>query len=309
MKVAAAPAASRRKLLDALVARGTQPRATKEHAAIARDVTLHLATPSPGKPFAELEPMFAAAKDDRTRGRVLTAIGTGADPAAKPFMIELVKSIAAGTTKVERGDAYGAIGAYFAVVPDPATLGLIARHFAAAKAEGHDRWELTMLLVGHADASHAADMLAALRTTSDEEAGRFVDYFARFRSPEATREIRKRIGKAFETAHFELVIGIAGMGDPDVVAWATRKLATKAGDDRWIQVFAIARSPLPAADRVAGKIISEHGPDLALLIGGYAQAHHPNVERRLAALGKGTLSAEAAEALQQTRDARRGAQP
>ena len=308
IKVADAPAATRRKLLGALVARGKRPRVSKLDAAIAADVATHLATPSKYKSFAELEPLFKAAKDDRARGRVVIAIGTGGDPGAKQFMLALVTSVAAGTVTVPEYIAYNAIGSYFELNSDPAAITAIARHFVAAKAKGHDRWPLMQLLVKRADASHAQDMLAALGTADDEEAGHFVEWFGRFPSQSAARDFRARIGKDFDKARFELVIGLAGLSDPDVIAWSKKKLAAKPDDKRWMALYAIARSPLPAADIIASRVIAKNGPDLESLIDGYAEAHHAQVEPRLAQIEKLKLSTEAAKALQRVR-AGRAAKP
>jgi hypothetical protein len=304
IKIADAPATARRKQIDALIARGKTKKPSKVDAAIAADLAAHLVTPSNHKTFAELEQMLASATDARLRSRVVMAIGTGNDPAAKQFLVDLLAAVAAKTATVDDYTAYAAIGSYFERFPDPNTIGSIVRYYAAAKAQGHDRWALMLVITKQADASHAKDMLAALATTSDEEAGRFVDYFARFPSKDATRIFRARIGKDFEKARFELVIGIAGMGDPDVIAWAKKKLAAKPDDNRWIAVYAVARSPLPAADALARQIIARNGPDVVSLADGYGDAHHANVDARLADLGKLKLSSDGAEALKRTVDQR-----
>lgn len=304
IKIADAPLAARRKQIDALIARGKKKQPSKLDAAIAADLAAHLVTPSVHKSFAELEQMLANAPDAHTRNRVVIAIGTGGDPASRRFLVDLLADVAAKTAIVDDFTAYAAIGAYFELFPDPTTIGAIVRHFTASKAQGHDRWPLMLVITKHADASHQKDMLAALATTSDEEASRFVNYFARFPSQEATRHIRARIGKDFEKARSELVIGVAGMGDPDVLAWAKKKLAAKPDDKRWVAVYAVAWSPLPAADILARQIMSRNGDDLATLADGYGGAHHAQVDARIAEIGKLKLSRAAAEALQRTLDRR-----
>jgi len=300
IKIADAPVATRRKQIDALIARGKAKKPSKIDTAIATDLAAHLVTPSNQKTFAELEPMLAKATDANLRNRIVMAIGTGSDPATKQFLVDLLAAVAAKTATVDDFTAYAAIGSYFERFPDPTTIGAIVRHYTAAKAQGHSRWDVMLVITRKADASHTKDMLAALATTSDEEAGRFVDYFARFPSKEAARLLRARIGKDFEKARFELVIGIAGMGDPDVLTWAKKKLAAKPDDNRWIAVYAIARSPLPAADALARQIIAKNGDDLASLVDGYSEAHHAQVDARLADIGKLKLSSDAAEALKRT---------
>jgi len=77
-------------------------------------------------------------------------------------------------------------------------------------------------------------------------------------------------------------------------------------DHRWVALYAIARSPLPEADTLAGAILQRGGPDLVVLIQGYGEARHPRAERRLAELGRRTdLSAEAKQWLDRALDERK----
>ncbi|HEY5937045.1 MAG TPA: hypothetical protein VIU61_20485 [Kofleriaceae bacterium] len=298
VKIADAPVASRRTLIDALIARGTGKKPSKAAAAIAADLTTHLATPTPYKSFVELDALLRAAPDDHTRKRAVMAIGTGSDPLARQFLVDLLAAVGAKTANVDDFTAYAAIGSYFERFPDPAAIGAIISHYTAAKAQGHDRWSLMLAITKHADASHQKDMFFALTTASDEEAGRFVGYFARFPSKDATSNIRRRIKNDFEKARFELVIGIAGMGDADVIKWAEKKLAAKPDDNRWIALYAIARSPRPNANAIARKVIAKNDADLATLIDGYGEAEHREVDARLRQIGTLKLSTEAADALQ-----------
>jgi hypothetical protein len=160
------------------------------------------------------------------------------------------------------------------------------------------------LLIKRADASLQAQMERVLASADDEEAGRLAAWFVAHASAAARRDIERRVGGRYAD-RYEMALGLAGMGDPAVIAWAKKQLPAK-DDHRWIALYAIARSPLPEADKLAGAIIQRGGEDLVVLIQGYGEARHPAADRRLAELGKRTdLSAEAAKWLARALDERK----
>jgi len=310
-KIAAMPKLDdREQAFDELVARGAKPGATPTDKAIASDITWHLATPSPYKSFAELDAMYRKAVPD-DRDRIVLAIGTSGDQAAKAFMKELVSSLRTGTPIVDAHVALMAIGAYYVKVSDPPTLSQIAELYVSLGTKAKQaRWDVMWLLIKRADASHQGVMERALLGADDEEAGRLVEFFVKSPSDAARKEIKRRVGGRYGE-HWEMAIGLAGLGDKDIITWAAKQIATKPGDEhRWVAFYAIAMSPLPAADALVPKIVAKGGDDLNSLIQGYEKARHAKVDHRLAELGKTPkLPAEARKWLERTISARKPPTP
>jgi hypothetical protein len=286
--------AARRKALDALAARGGK--------AVAADVQHHLAAATPYKSFAELDAMYRAAATPQERNRIALAIGVGGDRAARAFMKDLVASLRAGTATIDRHIALDAIGAYYLKVSDPPVLGQIAELYVAlGTAAKQARWDVMWLLIKRADASHQNVMERALAGADDEEAGRLVAWFVTSPSENARKEVRRRLGRDY-SGKYELTLGLAGMGDKDVLAWAKQELAKPAAE--WVALYAIAMSPLPEADALVPAIIARGGTNLVTLIQGYEKAHHPRAEVRLRELAQRKLEPEAQKWLARTREAR-----
>jgi hypothetical protein len=290
-RIAALPAADRSKELHALHARYATG-GVAEHA-IASDLDMHFASPTPGKPFAELEAMYRAKPDSRT----VLAIGVGGDPAARAFMAGIVDDLA---KHPDRAD-FQAVASYFEKVADPAVVAkLAAVYVALGPSHQSERWPVMWLLIRRADASHQAMLEKALAGASDEEAGRLGAWFARHPSEAARKEIRRRIGTDYDKK-WELALAAAGVGDADVVRWAQATLAAPPDDDRWKADYVLARSPLPAADAAARTIIAKGGPDLVALVQGYGEAVHANVDARLADIERTSKDAEVLEWLARAR--------
>jgi hypothetical protein len=293
----------RKKQFDALIARGKQPKASTTDKAIGEDIAAHLVRPTPYKSFAELDEMYRVA-DGLTRNAIVQAIGGGGDVAARGFMKDLVAAVRAGTSSVDKEFALDAIGAYYQKVSDPPVLAQIAELYVelGSKAK-QERWEVMWLLIRRADASHVKVMERALAGADDEEAGRLVEYFAKSPSETSRKNIAKRVNGAYADK-WELAIGLASLGDKDVIAWAGKTIASpaKRGDDRrFVATYAIAMSPLREGDALVPKVIANGGEDLVTLIQGYQKARHPNADRRLAEIAKlPKLSADAKEWLDRT---------
>jgi hypothetical protein len=305
IEIAALPKlADRRKAFEALIARGKQAKATATDKAISDDIATHIARPTPYKSFAELDEMYRLATPDE-RNAIVEAIGGTGDVAARGFMKDLVAAVRAGTTPIARDIALEAIGTYYQKVADPPVLTQVAELYVALGSKAKQaRWELMWLLIRRADASHVNVMERALAGADDEEAGRLVEWFAKAPSESARKNIAKRVAGAYREK-WELAIGLAGLGDKDVIAWAGKLLAApppKGGDDRrFVATYAIAMSPLPEADALVPKVIANGGEDLVTLIQGYQKAAHANADRRLAEIAKlPKLSADAKEWLDRT---------
>ncbi len=296
-RITALPApADRVKELHALASRVSKPKATPAERALADDLAAHFAAATPNKSFAELKPLFDATPGD---SRILVAIGVGADPAARTFMGELVDRIV-GAKKID-GEAVQALSSYYAKVADPAAMAKLAALYIALGPKHQDeRWPLMWLLIRHADGSLLPAMEQALAGANEEEAGRLGGYFARHPSETARKELRRRVGTAFESKT-DLTFGLAGAGDPSVIKWAQAKLAGPRDDNSWVALYAIARSPLPEADAMARRVIIAGGPDLVALVQGYGEAVHPQVDARLADIERGKPTGEIAKWLERTR--------
>lgn len=290
--------------LRQLIAAGARPEASQTARAIAADVGAHLRAPTPYKPFAELQPMFKEA-DPKAKTRALMAIGTGADPAAKPFMRALVEELIQGTPPTPWRPTLTAVAAYYEKVDDLATLTKLCALYVSIGAEHKQaRWPLMWLLIHRATAAEQPCLEGALQGADDEEAGRLVEWFLRHPSAAALDNLRNRVGTDREKLS-AITIGLAGMGDPAILAWAKAKLAAPPDAERWIAAYAIAASPTPEGDALARGIIAKGGEDLIHLIQGYKDAQHRLVDTRLKQLDRQTsLSAEARSWLRRTLDER-----
>ncbi len=303
--------------LRALIEAGARPGASDTARAIAADVTSHLGAATPYKLFGELKPM-AEASDAKARVRALMAIGTGADPAAKAFMRALVEELSQGAPPVPWRAALTAVAAYYEKVDDPPAVSkLCALYTSIGSEHKRARWPLMWLLIHRATAAEQSCLERALEGADDEEAGRLVEWFVGHPSPPARENLRKRQGADAEKL-YAITIGLAGMGDPAVVAWAKAKLTgaqrgavasggppTTPDADRWVAAYAIAASPTREADVLAQEIMARGGEDLIYLIQGYKDARHKHVEARLKQLERQkTLGAEARRWLRRTIDER-----
>ncbi len=304
-RIAALDPAKRRPALDALVARGKAKKASAADKAIAADVALHLVTPTPAKPFLELQRMLGKTNDAGERARIVLAIGVGGDPVAKGRMSVWVSAARQGNPPIDERILLEAIGAYFAKVPDAAALSNVAELYVAmGTRRKQDRWPLMNLLIDMADDHHKEVMTRALSGADDEEAGRIAPWFVRHPVPAALDDVRARTGKDY-AQKWELALALAGMGDAKVVAWAKHRLADAPDDDRWIALYVIARSPLKEADSIARNVIVKGGDDLTSLIQGYGEAAHPRAAARLVEIGKRSLTGEQRKWLEQTLERRK----
>ena len=280
--------------LDALVARGTRRGASAADRAIAADVRQHRASPTPGKPFAELVAMF-----DRTDGPdpsdVLIAIGEGGDPEARGWMRARIREARRGKRMVDQETLSEAIAAYFEKVADPAAIRDVAQLYVWLGAKHrHDRWPLMHLLLERAAGAHTAVMVRALAGADDDEAGWLAGWFVRHPSPAALEKVRARTGTAY-VRRAEFAVPLAAMGDARVVSWARRRLAGRRGYGREVAIHVLAVSPRAEADAAARTIIRKGGADLTELIVGYLRPTHPNVAPRLKEIGARPLTREQRE--------------
>jgi hypothetical protein len=288
-----ADAVKRRAAIDALIARGKKKKASAADSAMAADLDLHLRTPTPGKPFAELYPLYFKSRDG-ARARALLAIGVGGDPGrmAQNFMYSRLVEVRQGNPVVDERILFEAIAAYYSKAPTPLALREIGELYVSLGAKRkQERWPLMNLLIAKAGDLHKEVMGRALAGADDEEAGRLAAWFVRHPVKDALIDIRARAGSDYG-AKWELALALAGMGDDRVVAWAKKMIAGGPDDDRWIALYVLARSPRKDADAAARKVIKKGGEDLTSLIQGYGEAHHARAGARLKEIGARTLTAD-----------------
>lgn len=225
----------------------------------------------------------------------MLAIGVGGDPdrRAQVFMNTRLGEARNGQPAVDERILFEAISAYYSKVPNVVALREVGELYVSLGTKAkQERWPLMNLLIDRAGDEHKAVMGRALAGADDEEAGRLAAWFVRHPAPGAIDDVRARIGTAY-AAKWELALALAGMGDAKVVAWAKRSLTQPRDDDRWIALYALARSPRKEGDAAARKVIEKGGEDLTALIQGYNEAHHPKVDARLKEIAaKKTLTAE-----------------
>ena len=294
-------AAKRRAALRRLVARGKRRYSSPVDRIIASDVALHLATPTPSKSFRELEPMYA-----RNRGsQALMSIAAGADPAARGFMRRLIRQARRAPSLEARRLIFAALTGYFMhVKPEPRTIEEIGELcLSLAPDEREARWPLMWVLIKHAGKRHSKLMRRALASADDEEAGRLATWFARYRTREAIEELRSRIRTSYAD-HDDLALGLAAMGDPEVVEWAGRMLSRPPDDARELALYVLAVSPRPEADELAGKVIRGGGDALIPFIFAHREAQHARAAERLKEMEQLPLNDGQRSAIEQTIAAR-----
>jgi hypothetical protein len=284
-----------RAALEALRAQAERSPSPSLPEALAVDIARHTRTPSAYKTFAELKAMYDAAPPDRSKGRVLLAITMRGDPAAGPFVAQILKQ--AQANPAGSGPLLDPLAHYYDKVPDSRSLQDLADLYVQlGTTRGHARWQIMWTLIHRAGPVHRPTMLKAIEGADDEEAGRLAAWFARYPSPEAQAHLTKRLRGDFENKT-ELTFALAAMGAKAPLDWAFGVLRTPSApqrtsnthsfrvgdkpDTRWVAPYVVARSPLPEADRAAATIIRARQDDFITLVQGYEEASHAHAERRL----------------------------
>ncbi len=252
---------------------------------LALDVADHFARPSADKSYADLMALYRASRRDAlgvlhgrgqlSRSEVLWALANAPHREARPLMRHLMRSAAwrehapvLATFAVNARDAEvaAALLAKFPRERDEGLRVLIAR--AAGQAAGPDAAGLVQAALDHASA---------------DEAQLLTPWVARHGSPETIQGLALRIGKRYqEPDGSDAAYALADAGDPGVIAWAASRIGA-ADEDRWVGLYAIARSPLPQADLLARRVIREGSEDeVASLLQGYRESRSPHRWDRLA---------------------------
>lgn len=272
VRIAALEAERQKEALRVLSATAADTKSADHVPGLAADIDRHFKSPHETKSFDDLKELHDKAGDDRERSRVLWAFVNGRHPAATPFMRNLVRT---GAWKRFAGP----VTQYVAAVKDPTAVPAFT---AALRADPglKPRWSVLQAIGAAADDSHGADLLALLKTVTDEEAKLLLKYFIHHPRAEARAEIARRIGKEY-AEKTDLTFALAALGDRDVVTWALESAKTP-GEQRWVAHYALAISPLPEADRAAEEILKGSDPKaVETLVQGYGQSRSPHRVHRL----------------------------
>ena len=292
---ALADPAKERAALEALRAAAEKSPSPSQPAALADDLARHARTPSTYKSFAELKAIYDAAPPDRTKTRALLAIALRGDPAAAPFMAQILQQ--AQSDPARSGALLDPIAHYCDKVPDSKNTQALAELYEKlGTGMKQARWQMMWTLIRRAGAEHRPAMQKALESADEEEAARLAEWFARYPSPEAQAHLTKLVRGKYESKH-ELTFALAAMGAKAPLDWALGVLKTPSPpqrtgstqaigggtkpDTRWVAPYVVARSPLPEADAAAAAIIRVRQDDFILLLQGYDGATHANAARRL----------------------------
>lgn len=293
--------------------RGSERKDPKRYpAAIMADLDHHFSSPSQYKSFDDLMEMYTEANYEKQRSRVLWAFYNGKHPEARPLMRQLLAQGDLGPS--------GQVAAYLGRVEDRTSVESLIRVYLApasrARPEWQDRWQpwIIQALLATANESHKTRILEVFKAADDWAAGRLAQWFARYPSPDALAALRERRDRIDLISRDQINYALAGAGDPDVVKWADQMLSDtneatrfkrrwfdemKSRHGDWdehmlghldesadihssiLPIVIIARSPLPAADVLARKVISDGGAPLVTLVGGYRDSFNPNRWERL----------------------------
>ncbi|MBK6591042.1 MAG: hypothetical protein IPG22_22510 [Acidobacteria bacterium] len=234
------------------------------------DIDDELNSPTPDKPFDYLVTLYSGSSKEQKRD-VLWAFAWGRHKQAAGFIIDLLK-------KPIPLNYIGPISKYISETRNETILIKLARNYP--ELDKSQRWPLMWAMIKTADKHHLNLMMAALRSADIEEAGRLATWFVQNPNPEATEIVRSLVGKSYQE-HWELSFGLAGMGDIATVEWA-REFMNSSDKDRWMAFYAVACSPLEAADQLAKRVIAANNPkDITWLIQGYKESQNPNRFDRL----------------------------
>lgn len=281
-------------------------------AAIMADLDDHFSTPSQYKSFDDLMEMYTKASSEKQRSRVLWAFYNGKHPEARTLMRQLLAQGDLGPS--------GQVAAYLGRVEDSTSVDSLIRVYLAPASRARPEWQngwqpwIIQALLATANESHKTRMLEVFKAADDWAAGRLAQWFARYPSPDALAALRDRRDRIDLTSRDQIIYALAGAGDPELVKWADRMLSdtneatrfkrrwieeTKSRHADWdehmlghldgfadiqsriLPIVIIARSPLPAADASARKLISDGGVPLVTLVGGYKDSFNPNRWERL----------------------------
>jgi hypothetical protein len=173
------------------------------------------------------------------------------------------------------------VAEYFEAQPDDDALALLAAMMPSLGDD--DRADVADTLGRRAGPALQGAMELALVRCVESECIDVARYFARhpFLSTFAIALMRTRLQQPFDHDP-QMTLAAAAMGDPQLLAWAGKRLAREPSpprregpprqsseplDDRWLAVQIVAVSPLPEAHAMADRIVAEGREDFMLLIG------------------------------------------
>ena len=237
---------------------------------LALNIDEELDSPTPDKTYEYLLKLYARLPEEKKRD-VLWAFAWGKHKEAAAFFMNLFR-------RPIPLNYIGPISEYIVQTRNEDLLIRLGRNYPTL--DKSVRWPLMWALIKTADKRHIDLMLPALRSANREEAGRLAEWFLRNPNNEATEIVRNLVGENYQEDS-DLTFSLAGMGDIATIEWAKEFMNTS-DKDRWKAYYAIAYSPLEAADTIAKSVIvGTNAEDLTHLIQGYGDSQNPNRFDRL----------------------------
>ena len=237
---------------------------------LALEIDDELTSPTPDKPYVDLVRLYARSSQE-TKKDVLWAFAWGKHKEAAGFFMNLLRSPIPL-------NYIGPISQFIVQTRNETLLVKLGRNYP--KLDKSARWPLMWAMIKTADKSNIDLMIPALRSADKEEAGRLATWFVRNPNEEATEIIRKLVEKNYKE-NWELSFSLAGLGDVATIDWA-REFMNAPDKDRWMAYYAIACSPLEAADTLAKTVIAlKNAENLTSLIQGYKESQNPKRFDRL----------------------------
>jgi len=246
---------------------------------LSADVERHFRSPHGSKSFEDLEAIYERAENDDTRRRILWAYANGQHSKAATFIRDLIGS-GDLSTFIEP------VSGYVETLHDARAAASLLDRFSDLALDGQSRWAVFRAIAEASDDSVRGDMVALLKTVSDEETRPLTKYFLRHPDPAAIAElVRRQAGDRVEKS--DLTLSLAALGDPGTVTWAL-SAQKDAGDQRWISCYVLAISPLEEADQAAvGILRGTDAPAQKWLVEGYGYSRSgKRIERLIQAFKK-----------------------
>ncbi|MCE5243903.1 MAG: hypothetical protein ABFD98_03945 [Syntrophobacteraceae bacterium] len=131
------------------------------------------------------------------------------------------------------------------------------------------------MMVAHRDNPDGSCLIETLKKADDRGACELLPWFCRYPSKEATSVYAQRVCGAYPE-HPVLTLGLARMGDEEVVRWAAARVETDPSrGERMLALGCIACSPLEEADRILGKVIEAGRPaDICRIVRAFEESRN-----------------------------------
>jgi hypothetical protein len=180
------------------------------------DIDRHFSMPYPSLSYADLREFYDNAKEERMKRQALYAMAQARYKEAAPLLREGLK----------RPDiTFGVMADYMVDTQDAeglATLFSIYAKFYADRPDSRD--SLATALIRFAGPKDTPAMLEMLKVANPRAAEAFLPWFIAHAPKDALPEYHKRVKDYSDNTVWRLTIGLAKLGDEDVVKWALQEL-------------------------------------------------------------------------------------